>query len=76
MLPPTANLNDQDKDGDTALNWACLNSNVKTVEVLLKAGADPNLQGPDGGALGNARKAADPKRREQILALLKVAEAI
>lgn len=31
-------------DGMTALHWACLNSDVEMVEVLLENGADPTLK--------------------------------
>lgn len=68
-----ANIDDQDTSGDTALNWACLNSNIETVKVLLKAGANPNIKGPDGGAIGNAKKAAEKNKKEEILKLLQAA---
>jgi len=71
LIEYKANVNDSDGSGNTALNRACLNSNIKTVKVLLNAGADPNRQGPDGGALGNAAKAADKAKQQDIIALVK-----
>lgn len=36
-------INIQDKEGNTVLQWACLRSDVKTTEWLLRHGADPNI---------------------------------
>jgi ankyrin repeat protein len=37
------NLNAREQDGATALAWAAMRSNSAIAELLLKAGADPNL---------------------------------
>ena len=43
LLSQTKNLNEQNPAGLTALHFACLRGDVKIVEMLLFAGANPNL---------------------------------
>lgn len=42
-----AELNQQDKQGWTALNWAAAKGNLEVLETLLQAGADPFAVGRD-----------------------------
>lgn len=37
-------INEKDSNGDTALSWACYIDSPDMVELLLKYGADPNIQ--------------------------------
>ena len=41
-------MNNQNEDKDAALHFACLNSNVEVVKLLLARGADPRLRNGDG----------------------------
>ena len=41
--PQGADVNAREEDGATALAWAATRSNIAIAELLLKAGADPNL---------------------------------
>lgn len=40
---PYESVNDRDRDGFTALHYACLHRSTKAVNILLEAGADPTL---------------------------------
>ncbi len=44
LLANRANVNTQRRDGMTALHAAAYRGHVKVIEVLLKAGADPNIR--------------------------------
>ena len=46
-----ADVNLQDSEGITALHWACSGGHVDTVQMLLMAGANPNLLEVDGERL-------------------------
>ena len=46
-----ATINTQDSEGITALHWACSVGHMDTVQVLLMAGANPNLLELDGERL-------------------------
>ncbi|KAJ5959558.1 uncharacterized protein N7479_006708 [Penicillium vulpinum] len=41
-------INQKNVEGDTALHFACCSGRPETVDLLLNAGADPNLPGKDG----------------------------
>ena len=43
LVRERANVNAREQDGATALAWAAMRSNIAVAELLLKAGADPNL---------------------------------
>src|SRR5947208_10200948 len=43
LIREHANVNAREQDGATALAWAAMRSNIAAAELLLKAGADPNL---------------------------------
>jgi ankyrin repeat protein len=38
-------VNVQDELGFSPLWWACFNGHLELVEILLKAGANPNIEG-------------------------------
>ena len=44
-------MNLQDHEGITALHWACSTGSLDVVQLLINAGADPNLMEIDGGRL-------------------------
>jgi ankyrin repeat protein len=46
----TSTINATDLDGRTALSWAAARNDVEAVRILLKYGADPNIQSNDGFA--------------------------
>lgn len=46
-----ATVNLQDLEGITALHWACSTGSLDVVQLLINAGADPNLMEVDGGRL-------------------------
>ena len=46
-----ATVNLQDHEGITALHWACSTGSLDVVQLLINAGADPNLMEVDGGRL-------------------------
>ncbi len=48
LLDAGANINHQDKDGQTALMWATLYEHTEVVKLLLDAGANVNHQNKDG----------------------------
>jgi len=51
------NINLKDKDGNTPLSRACVRANLEAVRVLLRAGADANIQNDFGStALGIAKR--------------------
>ena len=67
------NAHDDERIGDTALHYAAENGDSEAVELLLKAGADPEIPGWMGiTAIGKAERRNDEKGR-QVLALLKEA---
>lgn len=75
-----ANLNVQDKNGDTVLALATAGGNVETVLFLLNKGANPNLRNVNGRtALGKARytltrpalSSADKQQVQFIIGILK-----
>lgn len=41
-------VNQKTSEGNTALHYACIAGRSESVDILLDAGADPNLQGKDG----------------------------
>ncbi|CAG8928949.1 unnamed protein product [Penicillium salamii] len=61
-------INRKNAEGDTALHYACSSGQYETVDLLLDAGADPNLPGKDGytalRACVNFEK--EKERRDQI----------
>ncbi len=44
----SSGINDVDESGMTPLLWAVFSGNTKTVELLMKAGADPNKPNKSG----------------------------
>lgn len=56
-----ANINRQDRNGQTALHWASLNGDPELTRALLQAGADRNLQ--DGRGKRALELAANPETR-------------
>ncbi len=49
LIKKNADINATDAMGNTALFYAFGNGNTKTVELLIKAGADTNIRNIDGG---------------------------
>lgn len=43
LVAVTADVNEQDDKGDTALSLACRNNHLKSCQVLIEAGCSPNL---------------------------------
>lgn len=50
FLKSPANINYQDKNGQTPLFWAAHNDNLEIVRYLIKAGADVNLRSTSGAS--------------------------
>ena len=48
LIDNSADLNVMDDSGRTALDYASRDANTDLMGILLSAGADPNLEGPDG----------------------------
>jgi hypothetical protein len=69
LLANGADINLQDKHGDTALSTCCNNAQTPLVEFLLKAGADPNLANRAGNTA--LHLAVDGKSEELVRLLLK-----
>jgi ankyrin repeat protein len=67
------NAHDEERIGNTVLHYAAEDGDSEAVELLLRAGADPDIPGWMGiTAIGKAERRNDDKGR-QILALLKEA---
>jgi len=47
LIDAGANLDEQDKDGYTALNWAAYGRNINAVKLLIESGANWNLEDHD-----------------------------
>ena len=62
-------INHQNKDGYTALMYACKCASFKIVELLLEAGADPNIVS-NGGRWGSETVYAMKTNRKEIRKLL------
>ena len=43
LIPKIENINHQNEIGETALFWACMSGDEYSVELLLNAGANPNI---------------------------------
>ena len=67
LIENGADINLQDKDGDTALMWASNRSNKDVVEILIENGADINLKNKDGDT---ALILASNRRNQDIVELL------
>ena len=68
LLDAGAKVNNQNQSqGATALHFACMNSNVEVVKLLLARGAAPRLEGNMGDAAAYAARAV---RKEEVLAAL------
>ncbi|MBS0606227.1 MAG: ankyrin repeat domain-containing protein [Verrucomicrobia bacterium] len=48
LIEAKANINDQDKDGDTPLHGACQSGHLQVAELLIKVGADISIKGEYG----------------------------
>jgi len=68
LIEKGVDVNQRAEDGRTALLGAVINDNYKTLEVLLEAGSDPNLQGDKGIS---ALYLAASKSAEAVKMLLK-----
>jgi len=67
------NAHDEERIGNTVLHYAAEDGDSEAVELLLRAGADPEIPGWMGiTAIGKAEQRDDEKGRH-ILALLKEA---
>ena len=69
LIEKGVDINDRAKDGRTALIAAAIKGNDKTLEMLLKAGANPNLQEEESGI--SALYLAASKSAEAVRLLLK-----
>ena len=72
LLDAEADIDHQNKEGSTALHYACKNSNVEVARLLLQRGANKNLRDKDGDGLQNASDyyLKNSVRKEEMLALL------
>ena len=69
LLAAGAKVDHQDKEGTTALHFACLCSNVEVVKLLLERGADPLLKNELGrDAMAFAGFAA---KKDEVMAVLR-----
>lgn len=67
LLAAGANVNEQDEQGWTPLNWAAGHGDVEAVKLLLDHGADPTLTGRDNRTPVMIAKAAERKEVAEIL---------
>ena len=68
LLDNRAAIEHQNKNGETALHFACLCSNVEVAKLLLERGANQHIDTKNyGDAKGFAKRAV---RKEELLALL------
>jgi Ankyrin repeats (3 copies) len=71
LIKAGADLNAQDSEGDTPLYWAACNKLRESVELLLQAGADPNLKNLRGrkpiSCVGSVYDSEDEKAIFQLL---------
>ena len=71
LLDAKAAVDHQNKDGGTALHFACQNSNVEVARLLLERGANKKLRDKDGdGTQSTSYYLKDAVRKEELLALL------
>ena len=71
LLDAGADLNVQDKNGDTALHWACMSGKIQAVKLLINAGADINCKNHEGD---NCFDAAVKQDHHDIAKYLKVGD--
>ena len=69
LLDFKADIDYQDKQGTTALMWACMRSNVAVAKLLLERGANKDLRDKDGDSAASYY-AAPGARKDDLLALL------
>ena len=67
LLDAKADIDHQNENGEAALHFACLLSNVEVAKLLLERGAKQTLRGNYGDTTGYAERAV---RKEELLALL------
>jgi hypothetical protein len=75
LLAAGANVNEQDEQGWTPLNWAAGRGDVDAVRLLLEHGADVTLTGRDNRTPLMIAKAADRREVAEILKEAEVARA-
>jgi len=75
LLAAGANVNEQDEQGWTPLNWAAGRGDVEAVRLLLEHGADVTLTGRDHRTPLMIAKAADRREVAEILREAEMARA-